>query len=174
MVGLHVVNMYHPPRSCSFSSISSSRGLSILSSSSPCSPYLFHPAMAHVCLLAPLKASALLKASQRGPSTQILAAVEDGPSANIFQPMMVTTRSVSALLTHVTLGTGCRNMADRWGPEAQEGTNTAISWACINASLLRGLGGLRRGKSLFLAKEDLSVFTTGTEAGRMGIPWVPV
>lgn len=100
---------------------------------------------------------------------------EGGTSSLLFMPLLVSTVGYMPVLTHVLPGSGLRQLAGMWDSQAAEAIQVAISWACLNATLLKRLSGSAGRGSLFASNEDLwMTIPTGLKSGVVGVHWVHV
>ena len=97
-----------------------------------------------------------------------IQAEQGGASSLLFMPQILSTVDHTPMLTHTTLGSGMRRLPDGWDAGAAEALHVAISWACVNASLLKGLTGSRGRGSVFASTEDLWMITNRTDIDRKG------
>ena len=77
-----------------------------------------------------------------------------------FAPVVVTTGGLLPVLTHIGPGSGSRCITGGFDNISKEAVNVAVSWACINAAVLRALGGKKGRGSLFTSSQDLWISTT--------------
>ena len=85
-----------------------------------------------------------------------------------FTPVIVSTGGLLPVLTHIGLGSGSRCITGGFDNFSKEAVNVAVSWASINAPLLRALGGKKGRGSLFTSSQDLWISTTNPIAVKTG------
>ena len=83
-------------------------------------------------------------------------------------PFLISMETTIPIFTHLQPGSGSRRLPDTFDASASGAINVAISWACLNASVVKALTGSVGRGSLFNATSDICLFTNEIETCKEG------